>query len=115
MSTKFDVVLRAQDSSAMLRPPITAIAPSAINSLLCIRWLRRLKSAGHGAKRPATDCRATPSAHANRRARHAVAARRNLRARPPETGAGGSLVARAAFSRLAWYSTDANGIVRRMR
>ena len=35
---------RAKYSSAMLRPPITAIAPSAMKSLLCIRWLSRSNS-----------------------------------------------------------------------
>ena len=44
MSTKLSVELRMKYSSAMLRPPATAIALSAMKSLLCIRRLRRLKS-----------------------------------------------------------------------
>ena len=44
MSTKFDSALRRKYSSAMLRPPTTAITPSAMNILLCMRWLRRPKS-----------------------------------------------------------------------
>ena len=45
MSRKLNSRLRAKYSSAILRPPITASAPSAMNSLLCIRWLMRWKSA----------------------------------------------------------------------
>ena len=44
MSTKLLVALRAKYSSPMFRPPITAIAPSAMKSLLCIRWLSLLNS-----------------------------------------------------------------------
>ena len=35
----------------MLRPPTTAITPSAMNSLLCMRWLSRTISCGEAAKR----------------------------------------------------------------
>ena len=44
MSMKLLVGLRVKYSSAMFRPPMTAIAPSAMNSLLCIRRLSRLMS-----------------------------------------------------------------------
>ena len=37
-------MLRMKYSSAMLRPPATTIALSAMNSLLCMRWLSRPKS-----------------------------------------------------------------------
>jgi hypothetical protein len=35
-----------------LRPPITAIAPSAMKSLLCMRWLTRAQSPVDAMKRP---------------------------------------------------------------
>ena len=41
MSTKFDSALRVKYSSAILRPPTTAMTPSATNILLCMRWLSR--------------------------------------------------------------------------
>jgi hypothetical protein len=51
MSMKFCASLSTKYSSAMLRPPTTAIAPSAMNSLLCMRWLSRAISSGEAAKR----------------------------------------------------------------
>ena len=44
MSTKLASIARRKYSSAMLRPPATAITPSAMKSLLCMRWLSRPKS-----------------------------------------------------------------------
>ncbi len=41
MSMKFCASLSTKYSSAMLRPPTTAITPSAMKSLLCMRWLSR--------------------------------------------------------------------------
>ena len=41
MSMKFASPPRSKYSSAMLRPPVTAKLPSAMNSLLCMRWLMR--------------------------------------------------------------------------
>ena len=58
MSTKLLVALRAKYSSAMFRPPMTAIEPSAMKSLLCIRWLSRLNSPSDAAYRLATLWRA---------------------------------------------------------
>ena len=43
--------LRRKYSLATLRPPITAIAPSAMNSLLCMRWLTRFQSPTEATKR----------------------------------------------------------------
>ena len=43
-SMKLACGLRMKYSSAMLRPPETATLLSAMNSLLCMRWLMRLKS-----------------------------------------------------------------------
>ena len=51
MSTKFCASLSMKYSSAMLRPPTTAITPSAMKSLLCMRWLSRPISCGDAAKR----------------------------------------------------------------
>jgi hypothetical protein len=51
MSMKFCASLSTKYSSAMLRPPTTAITPSAMKSLLCMRWLSRLISHGEAAKR----------------------------------------------------------------
>jgi hypothetical protein len=43
-STKLPPLLLKKYSSAMLRPPATANAPSAMSILLCMRWLTREKS-----------------------------------------------------------------------
>ena len=58
MSTKLLVSLRVKYSSPMLRPPITATAPSATKSLLCILWLRRVKSLIDARYFPASVARA---------------------------------------------------------
>ncbi len=50
------VVLRRKYSLATLRPPITAIAPSAMKSLLCMRWLTRFQSPTEARKRAAWPC-----------------------------------------------------------
>ncbi len=50
-STKLAPSLLMKYSSAMLRPPATAITPSAMNSLLCMRRLTRLNSCADAAKR----------------------------------------------------------------
>ena len=56
-SMKLAPALTMKYSSAMLRPPATAIAPSAMNSLLCMRRCTRLKSSADAAKRVMRFCR----------------------------------------------------------
>ncbi|MNS52231.1 hypothetical protein D3C72_849410 [compost metagenome] len=58
MSMKFCASLSTKYSSAMLRPPTTAIAPSAMKSLLCMRWLRRWMSKIDTTKRDRNPSRA---------------------------------------------------------
>ena len=50
-STKLAPALAMKYSSAMLRPPATAITPSAMNSLLCMRRCTRSNSCQLTAKR----------------------------------------------------------------
>ena len=56
-STKLAPALAMKYSSAMLRPPATAITPSAMNSLLCMRRCTRSKSRQFTAKRVRKFCR----------------------------------------------------------
>ena len=50
-STKLAPALAMKYSSAMLRPPATAITPSAMNSLLCMRRCTRSNSLALTTKR----------------------------------------------------------------
>ena len=52
-SMKFACSLRRKYSSARLRPPAIAMAPSAMKSLLCMRWLSRRKSVKKSSQRVA--------------------------------------------------------------
>jgi len=51
-STKFACSLRMKYSAAMLRPPETEKLLSAMNSLLCIRWLMRPNWCSENTRRP---------------------------------------------------------------
>ncbi len=49
--------LRKKYSSAMLRPPAIAKMPSAMNSLLCMRWFNRARSASDSPQRVTVNAR----------------------------------------------------------
>ncbi len=49
--------LRKKYSSAMLRPPAIANTPSAMNSLLCMRWFSRVRSASDRPQRVMVSAR----------------------------------------------------------